>query len=133
MENNNKTLKELAMLDVLYQPWCIQYPQLESTLSYELKSGLIHLLPKFHGLARVPHGLFHDETARDPGRLHKDEGVFVLPRWSSEKLATLAAGHVQHMERHEATVPRKVLPNVQDSNHSEGDLWNPATHRGNFA
>ncbi|RDY12784.1 hypothetical protein CR513_02382, partial [Mucuna pruriens] len=36
MENNNRTLKELAMLDVLYQPWCIQ---------------LIHLLPKFHGLA----------------------------------------------------------------------------------
>ncbi|RDY05082.1 hypothetical protein CR513_11109, partial [Mucuna pruriens] len=34
MENNNRTLKELAMSD-----------------SYELKSGLIHLLPKFHDLA----------------------------------------------------------------------------------
>ncbi|RDY05891.1 hypothetical protein CR513_10218, partial [Mucuna pruriens] len=32
---------------MVYQPWCIQYPQLEP---YELKSGLIHLLPKFHGL-----------------------------------------------------------------------------------
>ncbi|RDY13029.1 hypothetical protein CR513_02104, partial [Mucuna pruriens] len=31
MENNNRTLKELATPDVLYQPWCIQYPQLEST------------------------------------------------------------------------------------------------------
>jgi len=33
----------------VYQPWYIQYP--ETKVSYELKSGLIHLLPKFHGLA----------------------------------------------------------------------------------
>ncbi|RDY02029.1 hypothetical protein CR513_14569, partial [Mucuna pruriens] len=51
MENNDRTLKELATLDVVYQPWCIQYPQLELTQTYELKSGLIHLLRKFHGLA----------------------------------------------------------------------------------
>ncbi|RDX82439.1 hypothetical protein CR513_36774, partial [Mucuna pruriens] len=51
MENNDRTLKELATLDVVYQPWCIQYPQLEPAQTYELKSGLIHLLPKFHGLA----------------------------------------------------------------------------------
>ncbi|RDX91107.1 hypothetical protein CR513_26956, partial [Mucuna pruriens] len=50
MENNDKTLKELAMADVFYQPCCIQYPQLEPAQSYELKSGLIHLLPKFHGI-----------------------------------------------------------------------------------
>ncbi|RDX63183.1 Retrovirus-related Pol polyprotein from transposon 17.6, partial [Mucuna pruriens] len=36
---------------LVYQPWCIQYPQLEPAQTYELKSGLIHLLPKFHGLA----------------------------------------------------------------------------------
>ncbi|RDX90737.1 hypothetical protein CR513_27371, partial [Mucuna pruriens] len=51
MENNDRTLKELAAPDVVYQPWCIQYPQLEPAQTYELKSGLIHLLPKFHGLA----------------------------------------------------------------------------------
>ncbi|RDX77248.1 hypothetical protein CR513_42656, partial [Mucuna pruriens] len=51
MENNDRTLKELATPDVVYQPWCIQYPQLEPTQTYELKSGLIHLLPKFRGLA----------------------------------------------------------------------------------
>ncbi|RDX68920.1 hypothetical protein CR513_52033, partial [Mucuna pruriens] len=51
MENQNRTLKELATPDVVYQPWCIQYPQLEPAQTYELKSGLIHLLPKFHGLA----------------------------------------------------------------------------------
>ncbi|RDX75205.1 hypothetical protein CR513_44935, partial [Mucuna pruriens] len=51
MENHDRTLKELALPDVVYQPWCIQYPQLELAQTYELKSGLIHLLPKFHGLA----------------------------------------------------------------------------------
>ncbi|RDX85328.1 hypothetical protein CR513_33498, partial [Mucuna pruriens] len=50
MENHDRTLKELATPDVVYQPWCIQYPQLEPAQTYELKSGLIHLLPKFHGL-----------------------------------------------------------------------------------
>ncbi|RDX86082.1 Retrovirus-related Pol polyprotein, partial [Mucuna pruriens] len=42
MENYDRTLKELATPDV---------PQLELAQTYELKSGLIHLLPKFHGLA----------------------------------------------------------------------------------
>ncbi|RDY12521.1 hypothetical protein CR513_02676, partial [Mucuna pruriens] len=51
MENQDRTLKELATPDVVYQPWCIEYPQLELAQSYELKSDLIHLLPKFHGLA----------------------------------------------------------------------------------
>ncbi|RDY04924.1 hypothetical protein CR513_11284, partial [Mucuna pruriens] len=50
MENNDRTLKELTTLDVMYQPWCIQYPQLEPAQSYELKFSLIHLLSKFHGL-----------------------------------------------------------------------------------
>ncbi|RDX87322.1 hypothetical protein CR513_31216, partial [Mucuna pruriens] len=50
MENNDRTLKELATPDVVYQPWCIQYPQQELAQTYELKFGLIHLLPKFHGV-----------------------------------------------------------------------------------
>ena len=49
MADNNQTLKELATPDVVYQPWCIQYPEIE--VSYELKSRLMHLLSKFHGLA----------------------------------------------------------------------------------
>ncbi|RDY00596.1 Pol polyprotein, partial [Mucuna pruriens] len=51
IENNDKTLNELATPDVVYQPWCIQYPQLEPDQTYELKFGFIHLLLKFHGLA----------------------------------------------------------------------------------
>ena len=46
---NNRTLKELATPDLDQQPLCIQYPNLE--VAFELKSGLIHLLPTFHGFA----------------------------------------------------------------------------------
>ncbi|RDX93479.1 hypothetical protein CR513_24248, partial [Mucuna pruriens] len=50
MVDNYKTLKELTTLDIMYQPWCIRYPELEQAQSYELKFGSIYLLPKFHGL-----------------------------------------------------------------------------------
>ena len=46
---NNRTLEELATPDLDQQPLCIQYPNLE--VAFELKSGLIHLLPTFHGFA----------------------------------------------------------------------------------
>ena len=44
---NNRTLMELATPDLDQPPLCIQYPNLE--VAFELKSGLIHLLPTFHG------------------------------------------------------------------------------------
>ena len=50
IENNNCTLKDLAAPDLDQQPLCVQYPQLE--VAFELKSGMIHLLPKFLGFAR---------------------------------------------------------------------------------
>ncbi|RDY10468.1 hypothetical protein CR513_05012, partial [Mucuna pruriens] len=83
MENNDKTLKELATPDVVYQLWCIQCPSLKPTQSYELKFSLIHLLPKFHGLVgEDPHKHlkeFHDEAARDIGRPHQNESISILP------------------------------------------------------
>ena len=50
MANNNRTLKELAASDLEQQPLYIQYLQLE--VAFELKSGMTHLLPTFHGFAR---------------------------------------------------------------------------------
>ena len=47
----NQTLKELATPDLNQQPLCITFPTLNATTTFELKSGLIHLLPTFHGLA----------------------------------------------------------------------------------
>ena len=46
----NQTLKELATPDLNQQPLCITFPILDATTTFELKSGLIHLLPTFHGL-----------------------------------------------------------------------------------
>ena len=43
-----QTLKELAAPILDQQPLCIDMPQLE--VAFELKSGLICLLPTFHGL-----------------------------------------------------------------------------------
>ncbi|KAJ9130618.1 hypothetical protein P3X46_034306 [Hevea brasiliensis] len=43
-----RTLKELAASNLNQQPLCIQY--LALNVAFELKSGLIHLLPKFHDL-----------------------------------------------------------------------------------
>jgi len=42
-------LREMAALDFTYESLCIQYP--DEDIPYVLKTGLIHLLPKFHGLA----------------------------------------------------------------------------------
>ncbi|XP_074576258.1 uncharacterized protein LOC141832775 [Curcuma longa] len=49
MAENSKTMKDLAILDDAYQYSCIAYPKL--TRDVELRSGLIHLLPKFQGLS----------------------------------------------------------------------------------
>ncbi|RDX95632.1 hypothetical protein CR513_21820, partial [Mucuna pruriens] len=49
MAKNDRNLKELATLDVMYQPWCIEYSKLEQVQSYKLNFGQIDLLPNFHG------------------------------------------------------------------------------------
>ncbi|XP_027185081.1 uncharacterized protein LOC113783207 [Coffea eugenioides] len=47
---NARTLRELAAPDLNQQHLCITFPNLSDNTSFELKSGLIHLLPSFHGL-----------------------------------------------------------------------------------
>ncbi|XP_045802905.1 uncharacterized protein LOC123896577 [Trifolium pratense] len=47
--DEQRTLRQLAAPDVNYNGLCIQYTDVD--IPFELKSGLIHLLPKFHGLA----------------------------------------------------------------------------------
>jgi len=44
-----RTLREMAAPDFTYESLCIQYP--DEDVPYVPKTGLIHLLPKFHGLA----------------------------------------------------------------------------------
>jgi len=44
-----RSLREMVAPDFTYEILCIQYPNDDG--SYVLKTRLIHLLPKFHGLA----------------------------------------------------------------------------------
>ncbi|XP_045810925.1 uncharacterized protein LOC123905364 [Trifolium pratense] len=44
-----RTLRQLAAPDVNYNGLCIEYAEVD--VPFELKSGLIHLLPRFNGLA----------------------------------------------------------------------------------
>ncbi|WCJ18068.1 hypothetical protein M5689_000445 [Euphorbia peplus] len=49
-----RTLRQLHAPQANQQPLCITYPNLEA--GFELKSGLIHYLPKFHGMeSENPH------------------------------------------------------------------------------
>jgi len=49
-----RTLREMAAPEFTYESLCIQYP--DEDVPYVLKTGLIHLLPKFHGFAgECPH------------------------------------------------------------------------------
>ncbi|RDX78082.1 hypothetical protein CR513_41699, partial [Mucuna pruriens] len=97
---------------------------LEPAQTYELKSGLIHLLPKFHGLA-----------GEDPHKNLKEfhmvcstmTPVSILPGWSCKRLAVSAVGSFQHLGRHEAYVPGEILSSIQNRNHQEGNMWDKAT------
>lgn len=51
MANNNQTIKQLATPDLNLQFLSITFPNLVENATFELKSGLNHLLPSFHGLA----------------------------------------------------------------------------------
>ncbi|RDY14381.1 putative mitochondrial protein, partial [Mucuna pruriens] len=129
-ENNDRTMKELATPDVL-----------EPAQTYELKSGLIHMLPKFHGLVgedpykhlRIPCGLLHNEAAGDIGRLHQNEGVPILPGWNSEGLVVSSTSAFQHLGRYEEHISGEVLSGIQNRVHQEGDMWDKAAYRRDFA
>ncbi|RDY10045.1 hypothetical protein CR513_05497, partial [Mucuna pruriens] len=88
MENNDKTLKELATPDVVYQPWCIQYPQLEPAQTRRPPQAL----------ERIPRGLFHNETVGDSGRLYQDEGISILLGLSSKGLVAHRRGSTRVLE-----------------------------------
>ncbi|RDX92789.1 hypothetical protein CR513_25032, partial [Mucuna pruriens] len=103
MENNDRTLKELATLDMVRRS-----PQ-------ELK--------------RIPCGLFHNEVAGDTRGLHQNEEVSIFLGW----MAVSTASSLQHLGRHEMNVPGEVLFGIQDNDHQEGNLWDKATLWRDFA
>ena len=52
-----RTLREMAAPDFTYESLCIQYP--DEDIPYVLKTGLIHLLPKFLASIEAPQASFH--------------------------------------------------------------------------
>ncbi|CAH9094256.1 unnamed protein product, partial [Cuscuta europaea] len=50
MALETRTLRELTAPNLNQQLLCITFPTLDEGNTFELKSGLIHLLPSFHGL-----------------------------------------------------------------------------------
>nr|XP_027072042.1 uncharacterized protein LOC113696855 [Coffea arabica] len=53
---NTQILRELAVPELTHQSLCITFPTLAENTVFKLKSGLIYLLPSFHGLSgEEPH------------------------------------------------------------------------------
>ena len=50
MGEQMRTLRELTAPNLQNQPLAINIPDLDDGVTFELKPGLIHLLPTFHGL-----------------------------------------------------------------------------------
>ncbi|XP_074559886.1 uncharacterized protein LOC141815923, partial [Curcuma longa] len=102
MANRNKTMKELAAPDDAYQYSCIAYPAL--TGDFELRSGLIHLLPKFQGLSgEDPNRHLHEfhvvcSTMKPQGISEEDIKLrafpFSLTGVAKDWLYYLPTGHV---------------------------------------
>ncbi|XP_017426296.1 uncharacterized protein LOC108334878 [Vigna angularis] len=51
VEQGERTLKELANQEIGFQPLCIQVPYVQGAPNFDLRSGFIQLLPRFHGSA----------------------------------------------------------------------------------
>ncbi|KAL0285516.1 UNVERIFIED_CONTAM: hypothetical protein Sradi_7172500 [Sesamum radiatum] len=79
-QNPERTIKEMTSLDLNQQPLCIEYPTLY--VDFELKTGLIRLLPTFRGLAGLTEanrslvdaasgGALYDKTPTEASKLIK--------------------------------------------------------------
>ncbi|RDY04382.1 hypothetical protein CR513_11900, partial [Mucuna pruriens] len=116
MENNGRTLKELATPDIVYQPWCIQCPPLEPAQSEDPHKHL----KEFHVVCSTmrPQGIPDDNVKMKAFSFSLDgaakDWLYLQPvlfnTWG-----------------YEAHVPRKILPSIPNHDHKEGDLWDQAT------
>ncbi|RDX77624.1 Pro-Pol polyprotein, partial [Mucuna pruriens] len=97
----------------------------DGPFTYELKSGLIHLLPKFHGLVgedpykhlKEFHVVCSMMRPGDTGRLHQNEGVSILPGWTYKRLVVPTIDSLQHLGRYEAHVLGEILFDIQNYDH----------------
>ncbi|RDX77460.1 hypothetical protein CR513_42414, partial [Mucuna pruriens] len=98
------TSTELATPNIMFQPWCIRYPEWEQAQSYELKSRLTHLLPIFHGLAG--------------SMLHPNEVVVASNQRLENKITELNSFIKQlAIEQHHISPPIRVCGNCASLEH----------------
>ncbi|XP_062008347.1 uncharacterized protein LOC133725208 [Rosa rugosa] len=98
----NRTLRELATPDVEQQPLCIAYPNQNEAGGFELKSGMIHYLPKFHGFSTEDANLHLKElhvvcSGMKPATIHENHVMlrafpFTLEGKAKEWLYNLPSG-----------------------------------------
>ena len=133
----NQTLKELAAPDLNQQSLCITFPTLDATTTFELKSGLIHLLPIFHDLVgEDPHKHLKELhvvcTSMKPTGVTEDQiklRVFPFSLKDSAKdwLYYLPSGSIKTWSE-----MKKFLENIsqlQGGQHSKRNLWCKAAQR----
>ncbi|XP_022866729.1 uncharacterized protein LOC111386494 [Olea europaea var. sylvestris] len=89
----HQTLKELAALNLNQRRLCIIFPTIDVATTFELNSGLIHLLPTFHGL-----------TGEDPHKHLKELYVY------------------HNMGGDEVVVFREIFSSFKGSKHLKGLL-----------
>ncbi|KAL0370481.1 UNVERIFIED_CONTAM: hypothetical protein Sangu_0366200 [Sesamum angustifolium] len=129
---SERTINDMTSPDLNQQPLCIEYPDLE--LNFELKSGLIHLLPTFRGLAgEDPHKhlkefhvvLLRYATTRSHRRTNQIKSLSFLSCRSSERLAIFPTFGIRYnLERPQETVPREIFPCLASYENPQGDKRN---------
>ncbi|XP_027152320.1 uncharacterized protein LOC113752407 [Coffea eugenioides] len=115
---NERTLRELAAPDLNQQPLCITYPTLE--VAFELKSGLIHLLPSFHGL-----------PGEDPHKHLKEFHVYFYEGLSQTDRRIIDAVSGGSLVNKTPTEPRSLISSMAANAQQFGDRQDNTTRRVN--
>ena len=117
---NARTLRELATPDLNQQPLCITFPNLYNNTPFELKSGLIHLLPLFHGLpGEEPHKHLQEfgvacKSIKPPGiteeQIKMRAFLFSLKNATKDWLYYLPSGYITTREQLRNKFLEKYFP-----------------------
>ncbi|XP_045802429.1 uncharacterized protein LOC123896017 [Trifolium pratense] len=112
-----RTLRQLAAPDVNYNGLCIQYTDVD--IPFELKSGLIHLLPKFHGLAgEDPHKHLKEFQGAAKDWLYYLEPNSITT-WNDLKKVFLE----RYFPASRAALIRKEICGIRQGNESLAEYW----------
>ncbi|XP_071912105.1 uncharacterized protein [Coffea arabica] len=134
---NARTLRELAAPELSQQPLCITFPTLAENTSFELKSGLIHLLPTFHGLSgEEPHKHIQEfdvvcSSMKPPGITEEQIKLrafpFSLKDAAKDWLYYLPAGSITTWAQFKKKFLKKIFPAFQGLQSSDRSIIDAAS------